>query len=155
MCDICLKQKCVCQKIIDEEVEEIGFLIKKPKAKKTKKIELSLFENSREVENEYIIKMLGAAKKRAQKKSLDFNLVIEDIKIPRYCPILGIPLYTSKLNADYSPSIDRIDNEKGYIKNNIQIISTRANRIKNDSSFEEIEKLYLFLRENKFKKGLD
>jgi hypothetical protein len=155
MCCICLKKKCICQKIINEEIEEIGFLTKKRSKTKTKKIELSLFETSKEVEAMYITKMLSAAKKRAEKKNLEFNLKNEDIEIPRYCPVLGIPLYSSKLNTDNSPSIDRIDNKKGYIKDNIQIISTRANRIKNDSSFEEIEKLYLFLREKKFKKALD
>ena len=95
--------------------------------------------------------MLEGAKKRALKKGLEFNLELCDVVIPRYCPILGIPLYTSKLNADCSPSIDRIDNSKGYTKNNINIISTRANRIKNDSTFNEIEKLYFFLKENKNK----
>jgi len=155
MCEICLKQKCICQKIINEEIDEIGFLISKPKKRKSIKIELSLFQNTKEVENKYILKMLAAAKKRAEKKKIEFDLEIEDIEIPRFCPILGIPLYSSKLNTDCSPSIDRIDNTKGYTKTNIQVISTRANRIKNDSTFEEIEKLYLFLKENKFKKGLD
>lgn len=155
MCEICLKQKCICQKIINEEIDEIGFLISKPKKRKSTKIELSLFQNTKEVENKYILKMLAAAKKRAEKKKIEFDLEIVDIEIPRFCPILGIPLYSSKLNTDCSPSIDRIDNTKGYTKTNIQVISTRANRIKNDSTFEEIEKLYLFLKENKFKKGLD
>lgn len=155
MCEICLKQKCICQKIINEEIDEIGFLTTKPKKRKSVKIELSLFENTKEIENKYILKMLTAAKKRAEKKKIEFDLEIKDIEIPRFCPILGIPLYSSKLNADCSPSIDRIDNTKGYTKVNIQVISTRANRIKNDSTFEEIEKLYLFLKENKFKKGLD
>ena len=51
---------------------------------------------------------------RARRKTLEFNLEISDIKIPKYCPILGIELslVNSKL-ADNSPSIDRINSSKG------------------------------------------
>lgn len=150
-CNVCLKQHCKCKNIIDEEVNEIGFLPKKRRKSKHEKIEISLFENTKEVEEKYIKKMLASAKKRALEKNLEFDLELCDVELPRYCPILGIPLYTSKLNSDFSPSIDRINNLKGYIKNNINIISTRANRIKNDSTFDEIEKLYFFLKENKNK----
>ena len=50
-----------------------------------------------------------------------------------------------------SPSLDRLDNNKGYTKENISVISYKANRIKNDASFEEIEKLYLWLKEKRNK----
>ena len=89
------------------------------------------------------------AKKRALKKGFDFNLEIEDIpEIPKFCPILGIEIKANIIGQplDSSPSLDRIDSSKGYIKNNIKIISNRANRIKSDATIEELQKLINFLK---------
>ena len=41
-------------------------------------------------------------------------------------------------NKKYSPSIDRIEPELGYIKSNIQIICTLANQMKWNSTKEEL-----------------
>jgi len=154
-CEVCLKKRCICEKILDYEINEIGFLDTKPKQKSTTKIKLSLFGATEQEEIKYKKKMLSGASNRAKRKSLDFDLTIDDINIPTYCPILGIPLYTSELDAECSPSIDRIDNSRGYTKDNIQIISTRANRIKSDSSIEELQKLLNYLVEQKRQRSLD
>lgn len=89
------------------------------------------------------------AKKRALLKGFEFNLEVEDIpEIPKYCPILGIEIKANIIGQplDSSPSLDRIDSKKGYIKGNIQIISNRANRIKADATIEELDKLINFLK---------
>ena len=68
----------------------------------------------------------------------------EDIpEIPKYCPVLGIEIKSNTTNAplDSSPSLDRIDSSKGYIKGNVRIISNRANRIKSDATIEELRKV--------------
>ena len=81
------------------------------------------------------------AKDRALKYNMDFNIEESDIIIPEICPILEVPLeFGTKGNYEYSPSIDRIDNSKGYIKGNIQIISKKANSMKNSASLEELRK---------------
>lgn len=80
------------------------------------------------------------AKQRALKYNLDFNIDESDIIIPKICPILEVPLkWGTKGDYEYSPSIDRIDNEKGYIKGNIMIISKRANTMKNSATIQELK----------------
>lgn len=91
--------------------------------------------------------ILLCAKRRARQKKLDFNITENDLFIPNECPVLGIPLFVSeKRPTDNSPTIDRIDNEKGYIKGNVLIVSYKANTIKNSASIDEMEKVYSFYR---------
>lgn len=90
--------------------------------------------------------MWYAAKCRAKLKSLPFDITPDDIKIPQTCPILGIPI-TQSNNGHFnhnSPSIDRIHSNKGYTKDNILVISFRANSIKKDATVEELRKIYEF-----------
>lgn len=92
------------------------------------------------------------AKYRAKKYNLDFTIKPEDIVIPEICPMLGLKLVKGNYHKqrNNSPSLDRLNNKKGYVKGNILVISLLANRIKNDASKEEIRKVadYLYSREN-------
>ena len=84
--------------------------------------------------------MLIASRRRAKKLTLAFDIQTDDIKIPYICPVLGIPLEPGKGRSsrhEGSPTLDRIDSDKGYVKGNIAVISYRANRIKNDGTAEE------------------
>lgn len=86
--------------------------------------------------------MWRAAKLRARKLGVPFKIKhFSDLVIPDVCPILGIPL---KFNTGFvkgdSPSLDRIIPDKGYVPGNIQIISQRANTMKNDASIQELQK---------------
>ena len=67
------------------------------------------------------------------------NLTLQDIEIPKFCPILGIRIKYK--GGDASPSVDRITPQFGYIKGNVQVISMRANRIKNDATPDELRKV--------------
>lgn len=90
--------------------------------------------------------MYHGAKRRAKLNGLEFNLTGEDIIIPERCPVLDIKLQHNKTLSDTSPSLDRIDTNKGYVKGNVMIISFRANRIKNDASLEELEKILKYVK---------
>jgi hypothetical protein len=57
------------------------------------------------------------------------------------CPVLGIPLFRNrgaKGQGPNSPSLDRIVPQLGYIKGNVIVMSSLANRIKNDSTPEQV-----------------
>ncbi len=83
----------------------------------------------------------------------DRLLILETMYIPRHCPALGMELnYNGTGEIGYSrgedsPSIDRLDSSKGYTIDNIHIISWRANRIKNDSTPEELLKIYNYIKQ--------
>ncbi len=83
-----------------------------------------------------------------RKNSVPFDLIEEDILVPERCPVLGIELSIneSRSSKDNSPSIDRIDPTLGYTKDNVIVISLKANRIKNNATFEEFEKVYLWFK---------
>jgi hypothetical protein len=81
--------------------------------------------------------ILTSIKARARLKDLDFDLTIEDIRPPEVCPILGIPLHRAGCR-DGTPSVDRIDNTKGYTKDNIWVISNKANTMKNNATLQEL-----------------
>lgn len=77
---------------------------------------------------------------RAITNNIPFDLELEDLIIPEVCPIFGIPLFVSTgQKSPNSPSVDRIDNSKGYIKENVHVISWKANRLKNNGTMEELQ----------------
>jgi len=79
--------------------------------------------------------ILACVRQRAKKQKIPYRLTINDIAVPKYCPVLGIEL---KRNAghfgpcDTSPSVDKLTPKLGYIPGNVRIISNRANRLKGD-----------------------
>lgn len=89
--------------------------------------------------------MYTAAKKRAKNKGLEFTITREDIVIPEVCPCLGVPIhlkpYTREGKATcnpYSPSLDRIDNDKGYTPDNVWVVSHFANVIMSSATPKQL-----------------
>lgn len=70
-------------------------------------------------------KMVSEAKRRAQNVGLDFDLTTQfviDLLSDKVCSVTGIPFDFQGIRAPFIPSIDRIDNAKGYVCNNIQLV---------------------------------
>ena len=76
--------------------------------------------------------MLSSAHTRARKRGIPFTITADDISIPSHCPVLGLPLEQGA--GDRAPSLDRIKPSLGYVPGNVIVISSRANRIKNDAT---------------------
>ena len=90
--------------------------------------------------------LLTHLKNRAKLKNLEFDLDFEYLKplAVDFCPVFNIELFWAdkrQKNCGNSPSVDRIDSTKGYLKGNVQIISNRANIIKNNATTAEIKLL--------------
>lgn len=89
----------------------------------------------------------ASAKFRAKKKNLEFTITEDDFELPSICPLLEIPIWKNPEGAcPNSYSLDRIDSSKGYTKDNVWVVSKRANAIKSDATLEELELLVKNLR---------
>jgi len=85
-------------------------------------------------------RMWCAARDRARKLAVPFSIEPSDVKMPKVCPLLGIPIsYTNKITSKNSPSIDRVIPSRGYTKENTLTISHHANQIKNDATLSELQ----------------
>ncbi len=100
-------------------------------------------------ERAYLSKLRGTAKARGVK----FNLTLEDIKIPKRCPVLGIPLRIFagilKHHPDDAVSFDRVNPKRGYVKGNVRAISWRANRIKSNATARELRAIAAYIEAEK------
>jgi len=127
-----------------------GFLVSKTKRECTncgtifkitsKTVTLCNSCNSTRVKKESAeIRMWRRAKSRSKIRGISFTIDVNDIIIPTTCPILNIPLFCTigkSGSFDNSPSLDRIDPQKGYVKGNIMVISSLANVMKNNATPE-------------------
>lgn len=82
--------------------------------------------------------LVNGARSRAKKGGFDFDLNFKDLPLPDVCPVLGIPFDSTNVTTPNSPSIDRLDPNKGYVKGNCVIISHMANRIKSNATPNQI-----------------
>ena len=104
------------------------------------KFNLSNYDTSHYSPKENVKSILQRAQKNAKNSNLEFNLETEDIYLPTHCKYLGVELLYNKIDAlkENYFSIDRIDSSKGYVKDNIQIISRLANTMKNNATQEQL-----------------
>lgn len=96
--------------------------------------------------------LLIEAKSRAKKLDIEFDIELSDITIPSKCPILGIDIKVKPYlkhgttHWQHSPSLDRVDPNKGYVKGNVAVISHRANQIKNNGTIDEHKSVVKYMQ---------
>lgn len=82
----------------------------------------------------------------AKRIGWEWSVNFGDLQWNTHCPILGMELdYFAETRQENSPSFDQIDAGKGYIKGNVQIVSWRANRIKNNGTAGEHRRIADYL----------
>jgi len=87
----------------------------------------------------------------AKSRGIPFDLDFGDIAWPSHCPVLGIELnYFAETREEGSVSFDKLEPSKGYVKDNVVIMSWRANRIKNDGTAEEHRSIAVFLDKHSY-----
>ena len=86
---------------------------------------------------------ISRMKKRAEKKNVPFNLTVAYIRsiYPEdgICPVLGVKMTRGEAAShNYSPSVDRIKPELGYVKGNVVYMSNLANKMKQNATDEQL-----------------
>jgi hypothetical protein len=92
---------------------------------------------------------VSTARMRAKEQNLPFDITTEYIYniTPKngLCPVLAVPM---RINTRYTLTIDKIVPEQGYVNGNVQIISLKANQMKNDATPAELLKFTQFILRN-------
>lgn len=93
--------------------------------------------------------MLRRAKSRAQTKGFDCTIMLDDIlPLPTHCPVFGMKLTCGNGQQDPNAlSLDRIDNTLGYVPGNVVVMSYLANRLKNDGTAKQHERIAEWMQE--------
>lgn len=85
------------------------------------------------------------ARDRAGKGALTTDDLLELLFAQDYkCAVTGITLQlqspeTGKIGNPFSPSLDRLDNEKGYGRGNVQLVCLMYNNAKNRFTDDDLE----------------
>jgi len=151
----------ICRKCVTK-INLIRLRESKKRYNRARKKQDEWYQSNKKHRNEYDLEwrakninrmLLYHAKTRAKKYNVPFNLKLEDIVIPSHCPVLGMELKSgigNKRDAsfDSSPSLDRMNPSLGYVKENVRVISLRANKIKNCGTIEEHQKIIEYMKGN-------
>lgn len=116
-----------------KEKNKIKYINNKDKFKKYQSYYYSSPEN-------WAKRMINKTAQRANDAGLDFDIEVDDLIFPRFCPYLNTEL-TYVLGQGQLPtnaSIDRVDSTKGYVKGNVQIISRLANTMKSNATIDQL-----------------
>ena len=93
--------------------------------------------------------LVDRARYRSKRDNREFNITKADVAavITERCPILNEKLIPG--DKHLGPSLDRVDNSKGYVKGNIRVISKRANNLKGAATIEQLKTIISYMEKHK------
>jgi hypothetical protein len=84
-------------------------------------------------------KICANSASNAKRSGVIFNLISEDIKLVKTCPLLNIPIeYGNHVRTNNSASLDKINPKLGYVKGNVEILSLLGNQMKSSATPEQL-----------------
>lgn len=92
-------------------------------------------------------RIFNGAKRRAKEKNIEFHLTLDFIKEKLSfgrCEVTDIDFEIVTKHSLFAPSLDRIDNNKGYTVDNVQMVCCAYNMGKKNSSDEMFQ---LFIKQ--------
>jgi hypothetical protein len=118
-----------------EIIEMVGKAVQSKKNKSN--IVMDMCDKTKERRQKMIIAKKAQNKR---KRNLDFDIQWFNINLPKVCPCTGVIIDYENNQNDWRfwPSIDRIDNNIGYIPGNVWVISAWANAIKSNANESQI-----------------
>jgi hypothetical protein len=99
--------------------------------------------------------MVQRAGLRAERAGLEFHPELSEVLAsnpPTHCACCGFEFdYTTVYDRGFrhnrAPSLDRVDNSRGYTLDNVAVICTRCNLIKSDATPDELETVAAYARQ--------
>jgi hypothetical protein len=109
--------------------------------------------------NNPLMHLLSCSKSRAKKKGHEFTITAADLVMPESCPCCGGKIAmrsgpTKQGPLPTSPSIDRFDNNLGYVPGNVSIICWRCNELKRNATVDELRKIIAWIEGHQSKQKL-
>jgi hypothetical protein len=101
--------------------------------------------------------ILYSARRRAKIAKIECAITISTFSSQTNCKALPHTMFKfdgTLKDKDQSMSIDKLDPTGGYTPDNTWLICHRANRIKNNATFEEFEMIYLNWKAELIRRGM-
>jgi hypothetical protein len=105
------------------------------------------------VDDRVKFQILQGLRRRARARGYETDLEMSDLpNLGDVCPVLGVKFKKKKGPLqEESVSLDRINSNLPYLKkykDNLVFISHKANRIKNDATFDDLKKVVSYIQQH-------
>lgn len=111
--------------------------------------EESLARNIQYKRDHFEVTLIAQARCRARKRGQPFSITVEDVHVPDVCPVLGVRLQRKGRDGRSAPDFPTLDcliPVRGYVPGNVFVISSRANRLKSNASWQDLQKVADWIR---------